>query len=77
MTYSKNLVYNNMTVNFNNIRIERADADSRDHICYLLDSNKKVVATLLLNDKRDIKLDFKSDWNLGNRIQRNLFFKLV
>ena len=40
MTYSKNLVYNNMTVNFNNIRIERADADSRDHICYLLDTAK-------------------------------------
>lgn len=76
MTYSKYLVNGNVTIGFNQMQIKRADHDtSNDFITFLLDSNKKLIATIITDGKPNIKLDFKSDWNILDT--RNCYFKLV
>ena len=77
MKVYKHLTYHGMTVGFDMIKIDTINTKTKEYICYIMDNKKKVIATLLLNDMHDIKFDFKRDWEIGNEVRRNLFYKVV
>ena len=77
MKVCKHLNYHGMLIEFDMIKIDRVDPETEGYMYYIMDHNKKIIATLFLNDMHDIKFDFKRDWKIGNEVRRNVFYKVV
>ena len=77
MKVYKHLNYHGMIIGFDMIKIDRVDPETEGYMYYIMDHNKKIIATLFLNDMYAIKFNFKRDWKIGNEVRRNVFYKVV
>lgn len=77
MKVYKHLNYHGMIIEFDMIKIDRVDPETEGYMYYIMDRNKKIIATLFLNDMHAIKFNFKRDWKIGNEVRRQVFYKVV